>query len=87
VFKYRLAREGEGSSGGARAIVAMKVGRRAVLMYGFEKRDRANIRKDELKQFKALAKVYLGYSEEQMSELVRKRVFAEIVSGSKSISS
>jgi hypothetical protein len=39
VFKFRLAREGEGTSGGVRAIVAMKVGRRVVLMYGFEKKD------------------------------------------------
>jgi hypothetical protein len=36
VFKFRLARRGEGTSGGARAIVAMKVGLRVVLMYGFE---------------------------------------------------
>src|ERR1035441_3940096 len=34
VFKFRLARLGEGTSGGARANVAMKVGLRVVLMYG-----------------------------------------------------
>jgi hypothetical protein len=38
VFKYRLARDGEGSSGGARALIAMKTGQRAVLMFGFEKK-------------------------------------------------
>ena len=43
VFKYRLARKGEGTSGGARALIAMKVGQRAVLMFGFEKKDLANI--------------------------------------------
>jgi hypothetical protein len=37
VFKYRLARSGEGTSGGARALIAMKVGQRAVMMFGFEK--------------------------------------------------
>jgi hypothetical protein len=80
VFKFRLARRGEGSSGGARAIVAMKVGQRIVLMYGFEKKDMGNIRPDELKQFKASAKIYLGFSEEQISDLVRKRVLTEIKS-------
>ena len=39
VFKFRLAREGQGKSGGARVIVAMKHGQRIVLMYGFEKKD------------------------------------------------
>ena len=43
LFKFRLAREGEGSSGGARALIAMRVGQRAVLMFGFEKKDQANI--------------------------------------------
>jgi hypothetical protein len=80
IFKFRLARRGEGSSGGARAIVAMKVGQRIVLMYGFEKKDMGNIQPDELKQFKASAKIYLGFSEEQISDLVRKRVLTEIKS-------
>ena len=42
---------GEGTSGGARAIVAMKVGLRVVLMFGFEKKDIANIKGDELERF------------------------------------
>jgi hypothetical protein len=60
VFKYRLAREGEGSSGGARALIAMKVGQRAVLMFGFEKKDLANIKPDELKGYRKAARIYLG---------------------------
>ncbi len=85
VFKFRLAREGEGTSGGARAIVAMKVGLRVVLMYGFAKKDLGNIEKNELKEFKALAKIYLGFSEEKMSELVREKVLTEIKPETKSI--
>lgn len=85
VFKFRLAREGEGTSGGARAIVAMKVGLRVVLMYGFVKKDLENIEKNELKEFKALAKIYLGFSEEKMSELVREKVLTEIKPETKSV--
>jgi hypothetical protein len=85
VFKFRLAREGEGASGGARAIVAMKVGRRVVLMYGFEKKDLGNIQRNELKEFKALAKIYLGFSEGKMSELVREKVLTEIKLETKSV--
>jgi hypothetical protein len=78
VFKFRLARRGAGSSGGARAIVAMRVGRRVVLMYGFEKKDQANIKADELRQFRKAALVYLGYTEEQMTAIVRGKALTEI---------
>ncbi len=78
VFKFRLAREGEGTSGGARAIVAMKEGQRVVLMFGFEKKDQANIRPDELKEFRKSAKIYLGFSENAMTDLVEKQTLTEI---------
>jgi hypothetical protein len=78
VFKFRLARQGEGSSSGARAIVAMKVGRRVVLMFGFEKKDMANIKPDELREFRRAARIYLAYSEEEMTAIVRKKALLEI---------
>jgi hypothetical protein len=78
VFKFRLARQGEGTSGGARAIVAMKVGLRVVLMFGFEKKDMANIKNDELRAFRKAARVYLAYSEEEMTAIVRQKSLAEI---------
>ena len=78
IFKFRLARQGEGTSGGARAIVAMKVGLRVVLMFGFEKKDMANIKSDELRAFRKAARVYLGYSEEEMTAIVRQKSLAEI---------
>jgi hypothetical protein len=82
VFKFRLARHGEGTSGGARAIVAMKVGRRIVLMFGFEKKDQANIKADELRAFRKAARVYLGYSEEEMTAIVRQKSLLEIIESS-----
>lgn len=82
VFKFRLSRHGEGSSGGARAIVAMKVGLRVVLMFGFEKKDQANIKTDELRMFRKAARVYLGYSDEEMTAIVREKSLAEIVRSS-----
>jgi hypothetical protein len=78
VFKYRLAREGEGSSGGARALIALKIGKRAVLMFGFEKKDQANIRPDELRGYRKAAGIYLGYSEEEITEIVKEKALFEI---------
>jgi hypothetical protein len=77
VFKFRLAREGEGKSGGGRTIVAMKEGQRAVMMFGFEKKDIVNITSKELKALKKLAKHYLDLSEGEMERLVRQRELEE----------
>lgn len=77
VFKFRLAREGEGKSGGARTIVAMKAGDRAVMMFGFEKKDLDNITAKELKALKNLAKQYLDRSEEEMERLVKLKELEE----------
>jgi hypothetical protein len=83
VFKYRLARVGEGTSGGARALIAMKVGRRAVLMFGFEKKDMAGIKPDELKGFRKAAKIYLSYTEEEITAIARANSLLEIAEPSK----
>jgi len=79
VFKFRLARHGEGTSGGARAIVAMKFGKRIVLMFGFEKKDQGNIKADELRAFRNAARVYLGYSEEEMTAILRQKSLSGII--------
>ena len=78
VFKFRLARGGEGSSGGARLIAAMKKGERIVMMFGFEKKDMANIDAKELNGFRRLAKIYLGLSEQEMDSLVEGGELTEI---------
>ncbi len=80
VFKYRLARDGEGTSGGARAIVAMKSGERVVLMHGFEKKDMANITSKELISFKKAAKIYLGLSEREIAIALKDKALTEITS-------
>jgi hypothetical protein len=78
LFKYRLAREGEGSSGGARALIAVRVGQRAVLMFGFEKKDLANIKPDELKAYRKAAKIYLGFSDDEIIAVVKAKALIEI---------
>jgi hypothetical protein len=78
VFKFRLGREGEGSSGGARLIVAIKQRERIVFMFGFEKQNQANIDARDLKAFKRLAKSYLERSEQEMNKLVKLSELVEI---------
>ena len=83
LFKFRLSRQGEGSSGGARALIAMRVGQRAVLMFGFEKKDQANIRPDELRAYRKAAAIYLGLSEDEITEIVKQKLLSEIAPAKK----
>jgi hypothetical protein len=48
IIKQRVARTGQGRSGGFRLLIAYRAGDRAVFLYGFAKRDRENIDPDEL---------------------------------------
>ena len=52
-------------------------------MFGFEKKDLANIKSDELKEFRKAAKIYLGYSEDEITAIVRQRALFEIVEPSR----
>jgi hypothetical protein len=70
VIKQRIARAGEGKSGGSRSIILFKKNDRAVYVHGFEKKDRANIGPDELEAFRRYAQVYLGYTNAELSQRV-----------------
>ena len=60
VIKQRIARRGQGRSGGFRAIVVFRRGNRAFFVYGFAKSARENLRRDELEAFRLLADTYLA---------------------------
>ncbi len=71
VIKQRIARAGEGKSGGSRSIILFKKNNRAVYVYGFEKKDVANIDRRALEAFRELAEVVLGYTDAEMEQRVR----------------
>jgi hypothetical protein len=70
VIKQRIARAGEGKSGGSRSIILFKKNDRAVYVYGFEKKDLANIKPNELEAFRELAEVVLSYTNAQIAKRV-----------------
>jgi len=78
VIKQRIARSGQGRSGGYRTIVIFRRGDRAVFIYGFAKSERDNIRADEEKEFKEAAKHVLNLTEMQLAELVQQGDFVEV---------
>ena len=78
VIKQRIARAGQGKSGGSRSIILFRKGDRAVFAYGFEKKDRSNIGTDELEELRELAKVVLGYSPTMMQRMVAAGEFVAV---------
>ena len=78
VIKQRIAREGQGKSGGYRTIILFSRGDQAFFIYGFAKRDRANLAADELAAFQKVAKEYLALSDEQITQLLETKALIEV---------
>lgn len=78
VLKQRLARPGEGKSGGYRTILLYRQGLRVVFMFGFAKSDRQNLDSDEIQAFKEAATHVLALSDQQMTLLVERGDFVEV---------
>lgn len=70
VVKQRIARQGQGRSGGYRSIILLRIQSRAVFVHGFAKSARANIREDEERAFKILASYILGAADEVLERMM-----------------
>jgi hypothetical protein len=78
VFKQRIARPGQGKSGGYRTIIVLKKGERAFFVYGFAKSEKENIDEAELAAFKKLASELLSLTDEQVRQLLNNGALTEI---------
>ena len=78
VIKQRVARPGQGKSGGFRTVILYRTTARAFFVYGFAKSDRDNIDEDDEVQFRKAAGYVLGLSDEQLAVLIGKGQFSEV---------
>jgi hypothetical protein len=78
VIKQRLARQGQGRSGGYRSLVLFKSGSRAIFVSGFAKSARSNISAADEQGLKSAADIMLALTEANMDELVRKNEIVEV---------
>jgi hypothetical protein len=62
LVKQRVARQGQGRSGGYRTIIALRAGDRAFFLHCFAKNDRANISDAELRSLREIAAHWLNTS-------------------------
>ena len=63
LVKQRVARPGQGRSGGFRTVLAYRAAERAVFLFGFAKRDRANLEPDELEELAKVGRRWLALGE------------------------
>ncbi|MEN6541507.1 type II toxin-antitoxin system RelE/ParE family toxin [Parvibaculum sp.] len=78
VIKQRIARDGEGKSGGFRTIILFQKADRAFFVYGFAKKDRDNITKDELAAFRKLAQQMLAMNDSALKAAIKNQTITEV---------
>ena len=78
VIKQRLARKGQGKSGGFRSIVLFRRGEKMFFVYGFAKSDRDDIRKDELIAFRKLADEMFVLDNKALAAAMRNGTIMEV---------
>ena len=77
VYKQRLARKGEGKSGGYRTLLFFRSGERVFFHYAYAKSDRANITQRELVALKDAAEVYMQMTPEDLTAAVKAKELFE----------
>ncbi len=78
IIKQRVARLGQGRSGGFRMILAYRAAGRAVFLYGFAKNDRDNIDDEELQTFRTVGANWLAATAERIRQAVDEGELTEI---------
>jgi len=86
VIKQRVAREGQGKSGGFRTMILFKLGSRAFFVHGFAKNEQDNLDDAELAALKKLAIKMLGYNDAELTHAINEKIVIEIMCHEKTIS-
>ena len=78
LIKQRVARPGQGKSGGFRTLIAYRRGERAVLLFGFAKNERANIDDDELDEWRQVGRTYLELDDKGVEAAIAANELTEL---------
>lgn len=78
IIKQRVARLGQGRSGGYRMLVAYRAGSRAVFLYAFAKNERDNIDLDELMTLREIGAAWLNADVQQIVQAIQQEILQEV---------
>lgn len=78
LIKKRVARDGGGKSGGYRSIIAYRSETRCVFMFCFAKKDKENLTREEEREYKDAASLYLGLSDAHIETALQHGKMEEV---------
>ena len=81
LIKQRVARDGQGRSGGYRMLVAYRAEGRAVFLYGFAKSEQENIGPGEVASLREIAGAWLDAGEDRMAGAIEAKELQEVEYG------
>jgi hypothetical protein len=81
LIKQRVARPGQGRSGGYRTIAAYRARGRAVFLYGFAKNEREDIDPDQLLSLREIAAAWLAADAEKIQLALEDGALQEVQRG------
>jgi hypothetical protein len=70
LFKVRVPKAGKGKSGGFRTLIVFERDNKLFFVYGFSKNEKENLEKEELRDFKTLAKDLIKLKKDQILTLI-----------------
>lgn len=79
IIKQRVARTGQGRSGGFRLIIAYRSGNMAVFLHGFAKSEQVNIEENELKTLQEIGAEWLKAKKERLEKAIKAGIIAEVI--------
>jgi hypothetical protein len=79
LIKQRVARPGQGRSGGYRAVIAYRMGHRALFIFGLAKNDQENFAENELAAAREIANIWIPASNEQIARGVQDGQLIEVL--------
>lgn len=79
IIKQRVAREGQGRSGGFRSFIVYRVNENSYFVAAISKNTRDNISAQELMALKELAKAYAKLTPQQIESQVKNGLFIEVL--------
>ena len=78
IVKQRVARPGQGRSGGYRVLIAYRRDVKAVFLYGFAKSERDNIGSDELETARDIARAWLEADASRIARAITDGLIQEV---------
>lgn len=78
VLKQRIARAGQGRSGGYRVLIAFRAADKAVFLFGFAKNERDNIDAGELATLKEIAAAWLKADAAKVDRAISEGLLVEV---------